>query len=190
MPHYGFNFQWMYSTVRGAAPQEPDEKALDFLVETGFNFVRLPTDYRFWIREFDYLHPDEAALSHIDRALAACRTRGLHLCLNSHRTPGYCINANNLERHNLWADSVAQEGFIFLWEMFARRYRGVPPDALSFDLINEPPAIGQYGFTREIHAALIHRTVAAIRAIDPARPIVIDGLDGGNLACRSWPTWV
>jgi hypothetical protein len=53
---------------------------------------------------------------------------------------------------------------------------------LSFDLVNEPPAIGQDGLTRENHAALIRRTVSAIRAIDPARPLVIDGLDGGNLA--------
>jgi hypothetical protein len=71
---------------------------------------------------------------------------------------------------------------VFLWETFARRYKGIPSESLSFDLLNEPPAIGQYGLTRENHAALIRRTVAAIRAIDPAREIVIDGLAGGNLA--------
>jgi hypothetical protein len=32
------------------------------------------------------------------------------------------------------------------------------------------------------NAALVRRTVAAIRAIDPDRPIVIDGLNGGNEA--------
>jgi endoglucanase len=182
MPWYGFNFQWMCSAIRGEAPQDPDGKALDFVAETGFNCVRLPTDYRFWIRDFEYLHPDEKVLVHIDRALEACRARGLHLILNSHRTPGYCINANQLERDNLWTDAVAQEGFLFLWEMFARRYRGIPPEQLSFDLVNEPPAIGQFGFNRENHAALIRRAAAAIRAVDPARPIIIDGLDGGNLA--------
>ena len=30
---------------------------------------------------------------------------------------------------------------------------GVPADALSFDLLNEPPAIGLRGFSRELHAA-------------------------------------
>ncbi len=36
--------------------------------------------------------------------------------------------------------------------------------------------------TRENYAALIRRTVAAVRAIDPAREIVINGLGGGHLA--------
>jgi hypothetical protein len=49
-------------------------------------------------------------------------------------------------------------------------------------LINEPPDIGQYGMTRDVHEALIRRVVAAIRAIDPKRPIVIDGLEGGHIA--------
>ena len=182
MSHYGFNFQWMYSTQQDQPPQPPDERALDFLIALGFNFVRIPTDYRFWTRNFDYLHPDEGAFEHLDRYLAACRERGLHMSLNLHRAPGYCINRNDLERDNLWLDSGAQDGFVFQWETLARRYRGAPGDALSFDLVNEPPAVGQYGLTRDNHAALVRRTVAAIRAIDPDRPIVINGLNGGYLA--------
>jgi endoglucanase len=182
MPHYGFNFQWMYSWASDRTPQPPDEKALDFLTEYGFNFVRIPMDYRFWTRGFDYLHPDESVFSAIDNYVAACQARGFHMSLNLHRAPGYCINRNDLERDNLWLDPVAQDGFIFLWETFARRYAHLPSDILSFDLVNEPPEINQYGMTREHHAAVIRRTVAAIRAIDPDRAIVIDGLAGGNLA--------
>jgi len=182
MTHYGFNFLWMYSWGPGRQPSPPDERALDFLAAEGFNFVRVPTDYRFWVRDFDYLHPDEAVFARFDNYLAACGARGQHMSLNIHRGPGYCINANHLERDNLWTDAVAQDGFVFQWETFARRYQGVPSDALSFDLLNEPPSVGQYGLTRENHAALIRRTVAAIRAIDPAREIVIDGLGGGNIA--------
>ncbi len=182
MLYYGFNFQWLFSWGPGRLPQEPNERALDFLAEQGFNFVRIPTDYRFWTRDFDYFHPDETVFSCLDRILEACRVRGLHLSLNLHRAPGYCINRNDLERHNLWLDAEAQDAFVFLWEMWARRYQGVPAEALSFDLVNEPAGIGQYGLTRDNHAALIRRVAAAVRAIDPARPIAIDGLDGGNLA--------
>ena len=181
MPFYGFNFLWMYVSD-GEMPRPPDERALDFLVQTGFNFVRVPTNYRSWIKDFDYLHPDEAVFAHLDQYLDACRSRGLHLSLNLHRAPGYCINNNDLERDNLWLDPVAQDGFVFQWETFARRFLGVPNSALSFDLLNEPPNVGQYGLTRANHAAIIRRTVAAIRAIDPAREIVIDGLGGGHLA--------
>jgi Endoglucanase len=181
MPQYGFNFQWML-VGDDARPQPPDEKALDFLAAHGFNFVRIPTNYRVWTTDFDYFHPDESVFDSVDTYHDACRSRGIHLSLNLHRAPGYCITRNDLERHNLWVDAVAQDAFVFLWEGFARRYLGVPGDQLSFDLVNEPPAIGVHGFTRDRHAALIRRTVAAIRAIDPDRPIAIDGLDGGNLA--------
>ena len=182
MTHYGFNFLWMFSWAPDRAPAPPDERALDFLAAEGFNFVRVPTDYRFWTRDFDYLHPDEAVFAHLDRYLDACRARSIHMSLNVHRGPGYCINANHLERDNLWTDAVAQDGFVFLWETFARRYKGVPAETLSFDLLNEPPSVGQYGLTRANHAALMRRTAAAIRAIDPAREIVIDGLGGGHIA--------
>ncbi len=178
---YGFNFQWMLVGA-GERPKPPDERALDFLAREGFDFVRLPTDYRVWTTGFDYLHPDETVFESIDAYLAACRARGIHLSLNLHRAPGYCITRNELERHNLWLDLEAQDTFVFLWSGFARRYLGVAPEDLSFDLINEPPELGLFGFTRQNHEALVRRTVAAIRAIDPTRPIVIDGLDGGNLA--------
>jgi endoglucanase len=179
--HYGFNFLWMFVSD-GRTPPPADERALDFLTAFGFNFVRIPTDYRAWTNNFDYLHPDERVFAHLDGYLEACRTRGLHLSLNLHRAPGYCINRNDLERDNLWLDEVAQNGFVHLWETLARRYKGVPATALSFDLLNEPPNIGQYGMTRANHAGLIRRTVAAIRAIDSQREIVIDGLGGGSIA--------
>lgn len=182
MKYYGFNFQWMFAWEKGKHPLPPDEKALDFLAETGFNFVRIPTDYRFWTQNFDYLHPDTDVFLTLDSYLAACKQRDIHLSLNLHRAPGYCINRNDLEKDNLWLDPAAQEGFIFIWETFARRYSDISSDFLSFDLINEPPEIGQYGLTRENHAALIQRTVQAIHAIHPQRTCVIDGLGGGHLA--------
>ncbi|MCC7450871.1 MAG: cellulase family glycosylhydrolase [Anaerolineae bacterium] len=182
MPYYGFNFQWMFSWEPNRRPEPPDLRALDFLAETGFNFVRVPMDYRFWTRDFDYFHPDARVFENMDRYLAACQQRGLHLSLNLHRAPGYCINRNDLERHNLWLDSGAQNAFVFLWETFARRYQGVSSADLSFDLVNEPPEIGQYGMTRANHAAVMRRATAVIRVVDPNRAITIDGLAGGNLA--------
>jgi hypothetical protein len=121
-------------------------------------------------------------LTVFDSYLEAINSRGLHMSLNLHRGPGYCINGNNLEVHNLWKDQIAQDAFVFTWESFARRYKGIDNKRLSFDLLNEPPAVGQYGFTREIHEAVMRRTVSAIRAIDPQREIVLNGIDGGGVA--------
>lgn len=172
----------MYVWQPGQEPESADEKALDFLAEYGFNFVRIPVDYRFWTTGEDYCHPDESIFKYIDGYLQVCKCRGIHLSLNLHRAPGFCINRNNLEKHNLWLDAVAQDAFVFLWETFACRYEGVSSEFLSFDLLNEPPHPGEYGMTRENHAALIRRTTAAIRAIDPNRKVIIDGLGGGYLA--------
>jgi len=182
MRYYGFNFQWMCSWSPGHKPELFDEKSLDFLAKFGFNFVRSPVDYRFWTRDGDYFHPDESVFSSIDHYLEACRARGIHMSLSLHRAPGYCTNRNDLERHNLWLDETPQEAFVFLWETFAQRYRSEPGDSLSFDLINEPPNPGEHGMTRGNHAALIRRTVAAIRELDTDREIIIDGLGGGYLA--------
>ncbi|MFP4107274.1 MAG: glycoside hydrolase family 5 protein [Phycisphaerae bacterium] len=181
MPRYGFNFQWMFS-YRGNPPKPADEKALDFLAQHGLDFVRIPTDYRFWTTDFEYTQPDEEVLKIIDGYLRACRQRGIHMSLNLHRAPGYCINRCQLERDNLWTDRVAQDAFVWLWRMFAERYRDVPADELSFDLLNEPPHPGLRGMTRKNHANIMRRAIAAIREVDPHREIVLDGISGGNAA--------
>jgi len=181
MKKYGFNMLWMFS-YHGSEPDKADEKQLDFIAGRGFNFIRIPTDYNFWTKDFDYLHPNEKIFDHIDGYFKACKERKLHMCLNFHRAPGYCINANDREKHNLWTDEAAQEGFIFLWEYFAKKYKGVPKSELSFDLLNEPPSVGQYGFTRDNHEYVMRKTIKAIRDIDPGREIVLDGIGGGGIA--------
>jgi len=181
MRKYGFNMLWMFS-YHGKEPRKAAEKELDFIANQGFNFIRIPTDYNFWTKDFDYLNPDEKVFENIDKYLEACQKRGLHMCLNLHRAPGYCINANDREKHNLWTDEIAQEAFGFLWEYFAKRYKGVPNSQISFDLLNEPPSVGQYSFTRDIHEKVMRGVIKKIRAIDPEREIVLDGIAGGGVA--------
>lgn len=181
MHHYGFNMLYMFS-YHGKPPAEVNAHELDFIAKHGFNFIRIPTDYRFWTKDFDYTHPDERVFEHIDGYLEACRSRGMHMSLNLHRAPGYCINRNDLEKHNLWTDDEAFNGFQFLWEYFAKRYKGVPAETLSFDLLNEPPSVGEYQFTREKHAQVMRSVIGAIKAVDPTRPVIIDGIGGGHQA--------
>ncbi len=177
MPKYGFNMLWMFAKRGDRAPLPPDLRQLDFIAKHGFTFIRVPLDYRFWIREEDYAHPDESVLSLIDTYLEACRERGLHMCLNIHRAPGYCIN-NPPKDLCLWTDAAAQDGFALLWKQFAERYKGT--ENLSFDLLNEPPNPGEREFTRERHEAVMRRVIGEIRAVDPAREIVLDGVCGGS----------
>ena len=181
MKKYGFNLLWMY-----AFNEQPykcvNEKELNFIADNSFNFIRMPLDYNFWTKDFDYFNPDEKVLEQIDKYYIECEKRGLHFCLNLHRAPGYCTNRNELEKHNLWTDKEALDGFVFLWELFAKRYKGISSSKISFDLLNEPPCEGLYGLTRDIHQHVMRTTISAIRAIDPDRDIVLDGLCGGSFA--------
>jgi len=89
---------------------------------------------------------------------------------------------NTIEKHNLWKDKEAQDGFVFMWEYFANRYKDISSDVLSFDLLNEPPDIGQYGFTRKRHEKVMRRAIKAIRCIDPERLLILNGIEGGGIA--------
>ena len=183
MNHYGFNMLWMFAKYGNkTAPEKADEKELEFIAKHGFNFIRIPTDYRFWTKDFDYFNPDKKVFEQIDDYIKACLKYGLHVSLNFHRTPGYCINNNHEEKHNLWKDEIAFEAFVFLWETMAKRYRGIPAGKLSFDLLNEPPSIRQYGFNRKIHRKIMLSAIDAIKAVDPERPIVINGINCGHVA--------
>jgi aryl-phospho-beta-D-glucosidase BglC (GH1 family) len=164
-------------------PAELNTKELDFVADEGFNFVRIPTDYRFWTTGFDYYHPDERRLKLIDGYIKECGDRNLHVSLNLHRAPGYCINSPEIERHNMWRDEEGLNGFIFLWKLFTERYKGISSDKLSFDLVNEPCSRPPTHIcTREDHERVIRKTITAIHEIDPQRQIVIDGFDGGGSA--------
>ena len=184
---YGFNVLWLFS----AGGKEPfvnprfiriDEHELDFMAKMGCNFVRVPTDYRFFVHDFKYDQYDEEMLKILDKAVDAVVSRGLHCSLNVHRGPGYCINGNEFERDNLWTDKIAQDAFTNLWTMFAKRYSSYTPNQLSFDLLNEPPSPGQYGLTRENHKEIMKRVSTAIRKVSPERPVICDGLSGGHIA--------
>lgn len=152
------------------------------MAQMGCNFVRIPLDYRFWIHDFNYDAPQEAFLKKVDDCVQAVVSRGMHCSLNVHRAPGYCINGNDLEKHNLWLDTIAQDAFANQWKQFAQRYAHISVEALSFDLLNEPPNINQYGMTRENHESIMRRVIDEIRAVTANRPITLDGLGGGNIA--------
>jgi endoglucanase len=59
--------------------------------------------------------------------------------------------------------------------MFAHRYKGIPSSQLSFNLLNEPADLAPAVYYRSVAPA-----VAAIRAEDPRRLIIADGLRWGR----------
>jgi hypothetical protein len=68
-----------------------EERDFEWIAELGFNFVRLPMDYRAWIEDGDWTRFREATLKEIDQAVDFGTRHGIHVCLNFHRAPGYTV---------------------------------------------------------------------------------------------------
>lgn len=97
-------------------------------------------DYRAWTDRDDWTKFNEPPLKEIDQAVEWGGKYGIHVLINFHRTPGYTV-ASPPEAKSLWTDAEAQRVCALHWAMFARRYKGVPNERLSFNLFNEPANI-------------------------------------------------
>jgi hypothetical protein len=154
------------------------EEDFQLIHELGFDFVRIPMDYRIWVRTGDWNDIDETRFAQLDQAVAWGQRYGIHVCLNFHRGPGYTV-AQPPEAKDLWTDAEAQRVCARHWAFVARRYAGIPSERLSFDLLNEPAQIAG-----PVYAAVAKGLIAAIRVEDPQRLIISDGLNWGNVPCH------
>jgi len=169
----GFNLLEKFNVARNARFVEQD---FEWIAELGFNFVRLPMDYRCWIEPGDWTKFREDVLKEIDEAVKFGEKYGVHVCINFHRAPGYTV-ARPPEPKSLWTDEEAQRVCALHWAHFAKRYQGIPNSQLSFNLFNEPANIDP-----QVHRKVVERMVEAIRKHDEKRLIICDGRDWGNTA--------
>ena len=168
----GFNLlEKFYFSGKHEAFREDDFR---LIAKLGFNFVRLPMDYRGYIVDGDWSRFDEGSLKQIDQAIAWGKQYGVHVCLNLHRAPGWTV-AKPAEAKSLWTDPDARQATVRHWAMFARRYQGIPSVNLSFNLFNEPA-----GVPADAYVSVVTEVVAAIRAEDPQRLVLCDGLEWGT----------
>ena len=169
----GFNLLEKFVKQQGGNP--PFREA-DFalMAEWGFDFTRLPLSYLCWTEPNDWLKLREAELKHLDDAVALGGKHDVHVNLNLHRAPGYCVNPPK-ESLSLWKDEEALTACAFHWAHLAKRYQGIPSGRLSFDLVNEPGAIRE-----ETYVRVVTRLVESIRSEDPQRLIIADGLMWGH----------
>jgi aryl-phospho-beta-D-glucosidase BglC (GH1 family) len=166
------------------------------MVDWGFDFVRLPMAYPFYL-DIDRSKPistedvrriDPRRVDEIDRLVTLAQSSGLHVSLNLHRAPGYCVNAGFHEPFNLWRDPQALDAFCFHWNLWATRYRGLSRDRISFDLVNEPSLREDMNDQHSKHSAVpgdVYRRVAqaaakVIRAANPTHLIIADGNETGT----------
>ena len=175
------------------------EQDFKWMADWGFDFVRFPMAYPGYLK-YNQLNEtpitpeetvdfNEEAIEIVEKTVEAANKHGLHVSLNLHRAPGFCINAGFEEPFNLWKDEEAQQAFYTHWDMWAKRFKHVSPELLSFDLVNEPcykenmndqfcPSTPIPG---ETYRKVAMGCLDAIHKHNPERLVVADGNHGGSL---------
>lgn len=177
-PRYkGFNL----TQKMGGPRRKFEEEDFEIMADWGFDFARIPMSYWAWSSKDDWYKIDEDVMKDIDEAVELGKQYNIHINLNFHRVPGYCINGRNLEPYDLFDDTQenmqkALDASVYHWKYFAERYKGIPNGRLSFDLINEPPK--KTNVPRYIE--IIRSLVDGIKEEDPERLIIADGIEIGR----------
>jgi len=192
----GFNLPDFYSPdpVRNNHPTPEDY--FKWMQDWGFDFIRIPVAYPCYLdidRTKDITAEDTYKISNkdvdqIDSLISLAHKYNMHVSLNLHRAPGYCINAGFYEPFNLWKDDAAQQAFYFHWNMWAKRYKNVSSKKISFDLVNEPSMREDMNDQHSKSSAVpgdVYRKVAktaaeAIRKENPEHLVIADGNNVGN----------
>mgnify|MGYP001176587904 FL=1 len=193
----GFNLLDYFSPFPPRDPESSQTTDDEFrwMRDWGFDFVRLPMAYPRYIR-FDSSRPvtpeevlqfEEEAVAKIHKVVDRANGFGLHVSLNLHRAPGYCVNAGFQEPYNLWTDEAAQNAFCRHWTMWAERFRSYSPRQVSFDLVNEPSMRDdmndQHAPRRPVPGDLYRkvalRAAEAIWSANPDHLVIADGNDVG-----------
>lgn len=151
------------------------EQDFELIGRWGFNFARLPVDYRVYTQGDDWLQIKPDVIEDFDRAIAYGARHGVHINLCLHRIPGYTV-AEPKERGSIFTDATALDVACRHWAMFARRWADIPSRLLSFNLFNEPKGVSVNSYAKVVTAL-----VKAIRYEDPNRLIVADALGSPSL---------
>ena len=141
----GFNLLDWFTPMAGRDNQNTTEEDLKWMADWGFDFVRLPMAYPRFIKydksknvtPSDVVNFDDKEVDKVQALVEKANKYGLHVSLNLHRAPGFCVNAGFNEPYNLWEDKEAREAFYIHWGMWAKRFALLSPKQISFDLVNE-----------------------------------------------------
>ena len=142
----GFNLEG--KAIKGKFSGEWRESDLAMMHELGFNFARIMIDHRYWCKDDDWTQPDPAKFGPIDEVIAWGKKHQIHIQICFSFPPG--IDVNTKSKKALFTDPVAHRALATHWAYFARRYKGIPNDELSFNLFNEPGL--QWGRNPELAA--------------------------------------
>jgi aryl-phospho-beta-D-glucosidase BglC (GH1 family) len=192
----GFNLLDFFYPTNNRSSRETTEEDFKWMSDWGFDFVRIPMAYPSYLdidRSRD-ITPEEVysineeAVERVDQLVYMAHKYNLHVSINLHRAPGYCINAGFHEPYYLWKDKEAQQAFYWHWKMWASRYKNISRDKISFDLLNEPAMIEDMNNQHsektivpgELYAKVVENAAKAIWKENPDHLVIADGNQVGS----------
>jgi len=166
-------YRAFFDTFMDASCTEAD---FAFMQRHGFNFLRLPLNYR-WFDD-DRTCRAYAASAHdgfalVDRFLDLAQRHGISVMLDLHAAPGVQARDWNSEsafgEAFLWDHEHFIDRTVRLWRRLAERYRD--HDAVfGYDILGEPVCPDH-----EVLHRFNMRVIHAIRQVDPHHIIVVEG---------------
>ena len=192
----GFNLTDFNTPDPSGNRRSTTEDHLKWMRDWGFDFVRLPIAYPYYLNFYrskkitpeEVYQIDDGSVEKIDKLVQLAHKYNLHVCLNLHRAPGYCINAGFNEPYNLWKDDEAQKAFYFHWNYWAKKYKNISHEKISFDLLNEPSMREDMNDQHsksgpvpgELYRKVAKAAAEAIRKENKHHLVIADGNNVGN----------
>ncbi len=145
----------------------------DFLARLGLNSVRIPVNYRHFEDDGRPFTIRDEGFAHLDRAISLLASRGIYTVVDLHAVPGsqnhhwHSDNATHVAA--FWGQRQFQDRVVNLWEAIADRYKDEVWVA-GYNPMNEPA-----DESREVIGPFYDRLFAAIRTVDPAHVLFVDG---------------
>jgi aryl-phospho-beta-D-glucosidase BglC (GH1 family) len=144
-----------------------------FLGDSGFNLVRIAVGYKHFEDDARPFEIKQDGFRHLDRAIEALARNGVYSIVDLHSLPGsqnhHWHSDNPTHVPAFWQHPHFQDRVVNIWQAIAEHYRGNPWVA-GYNLLNEPA-----DETGEVVGPFYRRLVAAIREVDPAHTVFLDG---------------
>ncbi|KAL5334205.1 glycoside hydrolase superfamily [Aspergillus crustosus] len=149
------------------------EEDASFFRSLGLNSLRLPFNYRHFEDDLNPRVLKESGFKHLDRVIKLCADHQIYTILDMHTVPG----GQNQDWHSdnptnyaaFWDYKDHQDRTVWLWEQIAHRYKDNTWVA-GYNPLNEPADP-----SRSLLAPFYARVEKAVRAIDPAHILFLDG---------------
>ena len=152
----------------GDAMDAPNEGDWGFIIsasdfravhEAGFDHVRVPMRFSNHTDSRPPYAIERRFMKRVDWVVDQALSNDLGVIIDVHHFQGMMQAPRAWEGH-----------LISIWQQIATRYKGMPP-AVVYEILNEPTD----KLTAEVWNPILARTLAAVRAIDPDRTIIVEG---------------